>query len=108
MYILGEIDTKVVVESEFSMDRGFKAQLFLRVPPLFINLTQSWCTDVGMAWTQVPISIRRKFVLTITPLEWMVATHIIFNKKKKQEEKRLKLSYYLNQIKGIIAILKAL
>ena len=41
MYILGEIGTKVVVESEFSMDRGFKAQLFLRVPPLFTNLTQS-------------------------------------------------------------------
>ena len=60
-----------------------------------------------MAQTQITLSITGKIVLTIAPLEWVVAIHIIFY-RNKEEEKCLKLSDYLNQLQGIIAILKAL
>ena len=49
-----------------------------------------------MAQTQITLSITGKIVLTIVPLEWVVAMHIIFYRNK--EEKCLKLSDYLNQL----------
>ena len=48
-----------------------------------------------------------KALLTITPLEWLVATHIIFD-RNTEEKKHLKLSDFLNQFQGIITILNAL
>ena len=50
-----------------------------------------------MAQTQITLSITGKIVLTIAPLEWVVAIHIIFY-RNKEEEKSLKLNDYLNQL----------
>ena len=58
-----------------------------------------------MAPTQITSSIMGKVVLTITPLEWLVVTHIYF---LTGIQRKKKLSDYLNQFLGIIAILKAL
>ena len=51
-------------------------------------------------------SITGKVALTTTPLERLVAMHIIFY-ENTEVEKHLKLRDYLNQFEGVIAILKA-
>ena len=56
-----------------------------------------------MAQTRITPSITGKVELTITRMEWLLATHT-----EIQEEKHLTLSHYLNQFSGIRAILKAL
>ena len=72
-HVLWVVDRKVVTELLFSMEWGFKAQLYLVASPKPINLTQSWCTNLGMAWTWITSSITRKVVLNITPMDWLVA-----------------------------------
>ena len=49
-----------------------------------------------MARTQIISSITGKFVLIVTPLEWLVAMQITFD-RNTEEETHLKLSDYLNQ-----------
>ena len=102
-YVLREVRRKVAMGPVFSMDRSIKAKLCLWAPPLLINLTESLCTNSGMAQTRITPSITGKVELTITPMEWLLATHT-----EIQEEKHLTLSHYLNQFWGIRAILKAL
>ena len=64
-----EVGRKVVMEPVFNMGRDFKAQLSLYAPPGHTNLTQSWCTNSGIARTRITSSIMGKVAFTITPLE---------------------------------------
>ena len=84
------------MEHIFSMDRGFKAKLCLWDAPLSINVTQSWRTNLPM--TQAPITspIMRKVMLTTTPLEWLVATHEIFDANTGGERSKIKWLFESN------------
>ena len=61
-------------------NQGVQTMLCLLAPPLPVNLTQSWCINSGTAQTQITSSIVGKVESTITPLEWLVAKHIIFDR----------------------------
>ena len=91
-----EVDRKVAMESVFSMSRDFKAQLCLWTPPLPINSTRSWCTNSGMAPTEITSSILEKVVLTITRLEWLLATHINFDRNTGGKTSKIKLLFEPN------------
>ena len=40
----------------------------------------NFCTNSGMGRTRIPLSITRNVVLTITQLEWLVATYTTFDR----------------------------
>ena len=79
-HVLREVGRKVLMEPVLTMDRGFQAQLYLWSPPLPINVTRSWCTNLARAGTQITISITGKVLLTFTVLEWLVVMHMIFDR----------------------------
>ena len=79
-HVLREVGRKVLMEPVLTMDWGFQAQLYLWSPPLPINVTRSWCTNLARAGTQITISITGKVLLTFTVLEWLVVMHMIFDR----------------------------
>ena len=81
-YVLREVDRKVVM---IELVLVWAEALCLWAPLLPIDLTQSGCTNSGIAWTQITSFIMRNVVLTITQLEWLVMTHIIFDRNTEEE-----------------------
>ena len=70
-HVLKEVGRKV------SMDKGFKAQLYLwALPPSY----ESWFTNSGIVWTWITSSITRKVVLDSTSLEGLLMRHINFDR----------------------------
>ena len=75
-------------------------------PPCPVNLIQFLYTNPGLAWTpRIALSITGKIVLTLTPLEWLVAMHIIFDKNTGKKTSKIKWIFASNLI---LPILKAL
>ena len=62
------------------MDRGFKTQLF--------NTTLMY--KFSYAWTWSTSFITRKVVLTITPLDWLLATQVIFDRNTGAKISKIK------------------
>ena len=57
---------------------------------------------------QIASSITEKAVLTITPLEWLVAMHIIFDKNTGGKTSKIKWLFPWNLILSILKVLKGL
>ena len=97
------------MEHVFWMDRYFKAQLCLWAPPCPINLTQFWYTNSCLAWIpKSPHPLRKKVALTITPLEWLVVMHIIFDKNTGEKTYKIKWLFASNLILSILKALQGL
>ena len=80
----------------FSSGRSFTTQLCLWAPPLPLNLTQSWCANSGMVRTLIISSITGKGVLTITPLKWLFAMHIIFDRNTGRKRSKIRWLFESN------------
>ena len=105
-HVVREVGRKFVMEHVFRMRRDFKAQLCLWVPLCPLNLTQLRYTNSGLARTPEPVHpLQGKVVLTITPLEWLVPMHIIFDKNTGGKPSKIK---WLVASNLILSILKAL
>ena len=96
------------MEHVFCMDRDFKVQLCLWAPPCPIILTQSWYTNSGLARTAESPHLLRDVALTITPLEWLVATHVIFDRITGGKTSKIKWIFESNLILSILKALQGL
>ena len=96
------------MEHAFSKDRDFKALLCLWAPPCPINLTQFLYTNSGLAWTPHHLIHYGKSCLTITPLEWLVAMNIFFDKNTGGKTFKTKWIFASNLISSILKALQDL
>ena len=83
----------------FWMGIDFKAQLCLWAPPCPINAILIYKFRLNLN-SQIISSITGIAVLTCTPLEWLVAMHITFDKNtggKTLSDYLLQISFYLFQ-----------
>ena len=85
----------------------FKTQLCLWAPPGPISLTRFWYTNLGLAWTpESPHPLREKLCQPLHHLnDWWRCIKFL---TEIEEEKHIKLSYYLLQLLSILKALQGL
>ena len=94
MYTVRELRRKVVMKHISCMDRDFTAQLCLWTPPCPINLTEFLiCKFRYSSNPPITSSITKKVVLTITPLEWLMAMHMIFDRNTGEKTSKFKTKF---------------